>query len=124
MASILVVDDSPVIQRLLQHTLRRVGYAVTVASSGVEALAQLREGRFDLVIADLSMPDIDGLTLLRTIRSDPQHKDLPLLMLTASGQDQDRIDARAAGASAFLTKPASSQDLIATVSELIGGVAA
>jgi CheY-like chemotaxis protein len=116
---ILIVDDSPVVQRLLSMTLQRVGYEVTVVSSGFEALDVLRNTPIDLAILDLAMPEMDGLTLLQKIRSGTNHPRLPVIMLTASGQDEDRRMARQCGANNFLTKPASSHILIETVERLL-----
>lgn len=119
MATILIVDDSPVSQRLLGYTLRRCGHAVITAGQGREAMDRLAETQVDLIIADLAMPEVDGLTLLRQVRADDRYQNLPLVILTASGQDQDRLKAQAAGASDFLTKPTSSRELIDTVTRLI-----
>jgi two-component system chemotaxis response regulator CheY len=72
------------------------------------------------MIADLSMPEMDGLTMVRHVRAGSSHQQMPVIMLAASGEDQDRIAAQASGANDFLTKPASSRDLIATVERLLG----
>lgn len=119
MTTVLVVDDSPVSQRLLGYTLQRNGYTVLTASDGRAALALLQRADVDLIISDLSMPEMDGITLLRHIRADNRYCAVQLIMLTASGQDQDRLDAEAAGASYFLTKPASSSELLATVRRVL-----
>lgn len=120
MAMVLVVDDSPVSQRLLSYTLQRAGYTVVMASNGCEALDILQDQPVDLVISDLAMPEMDGLTLLEAIRADQRLRALQLVMLTASGQEHDRSLAQAAGASDFLTKPTSTRDLLATVGRLVG----
>jgi CheY-like chemotaxis protein len=120
MATILVVDDSPVSRRLLGYTLQQDGHTVALAGNGFEALELLQRDPADLVIADLAMPAMDGLTLLRRIRADQRLGGLRLVMLTASGLDQDRLDAQVAGADGFLTKPTSSRDLLETVKRLIG----
>lgn len=118
-ATILVVDDSPVSRRLLSYALRSTGHTVVTASDGAEALSMLREAPADLVIADLAMPSMDGLTLLRSIRGAERLREVRVMMLTASGQDQDRLAAEAAGVNSFLTKPISSRDLIAVVERLL-----
>ena len=120
MATILVVDDNTTIVRMLTYTLQKKGYAVVSAFHGIEALERLAETPCDLVIADLTMPEMDGLTLLRHLRADPRYRDLPVIMLTASGQDEDRVVARSAGVDDFLTKPTSSRELLERVSELLG----
>jgi CheY-like chemotaxis protein len=119
MATILIVDDYLVTQRVLSTQLRKNGYEVWTASSAREALARLTETPIDLAILDIAMPEIDGLMLLRQLRCDTRYQALPVIMLTASGQDQDRIEAREAGANDFLSKPASSRELLDTVQRLL-----
>lgn len=119
MATILIVDDSPIIQRTLSYTLQKANHAVVAYSNGKEALTRLAEGGIELAIIDLAMPEMDGLTLLKKIRAEPVYKSLPIIMLTASGQDEDRVSAREAGANAFLTKPASSHELTEMVQHLL-----
>lgn len=119
MISILVVDDHSVSQRILSHTLKKSGYDTVVAGSGKEALQCFQQQSFDLMICDINMPEMDGITLLRQLREDDHYATLPVIMLTASGQDDDRESAISAGADAFLTKPTSSGDLLRLVEELL-----
>ena len=120
MATILVVDDDTIGQRVLGYTLQQNGHEVVPALNGRIALELLEEQSFDLVITDLAMPEMDGPTLLQHIRSDVRYRHIPVIMLTASGHDQDRISARAAGVSHFLTKPASSRELMESVNRILG----
>ena len=90
-----------------------------VASDGFEALRQIDSQAFDLVIMDIAMPGLDGIEVLSRIRSSAQHHELPVIMLTASGDDFVREKAKRVGASAFLTKPASSAEVLATVKSLL-----
>ncbi|MCB0062941.1 MAG: response regulator [Caldilineaceae bacterium] len=122
MASILVVDDYVVTQRVLSAQLRKGGYEVTVAGSGYEALSCLTQQTFDLAIIDVAMPDMDGITLLEQIASSYRQLDMPIVMLTASVLDDDRDRARAAGAADFLTKPISSWELLAVVERQLATV--
>lgn len=119
MATILIVDDSPTVRRMLEFTLRKQGYTVLAAMNGREALAQLAETAVDLVISDVSMPELDGIALLQQIRADARWQGLPVIMLTVSGQVQDKLEAQQHGADGFLTKPASSSELIETVAGFI-----
>jgi two-component system, OmpR family, phosphate regulon response regulator PhoB len=119
MATILVVDDDPVAQRVLSAQLRKAGHAALGARSGAGALQQLAEAVCDLVILDIGLPDMDGLTLLRLLRADARSKNIPVVMLTASGQAHDSIAAEAAGANAFLRKPASTNELTETVARFL-----
>jgi CheY-like chemotaxis protein len=119
MARILVVDDSVILQRITAMTLNRVGHTVVGASDGPEAVAYLEHNEVDLIIVDLAMPGMDGLTLVRNLRADPRFQRLPILVLTASGLEQDRLKAEAIGVDAFMNKPASSQELISATSQLL-----
>ena len=119
MSTILVIEDEAVTQRLLAHILRKDGHTIIAAFDGEQAFARLNDGRVDLVICDLSMPVYDGLTILRRLRAESTWATLPVIMLTASGQDKDRVAARAAGANSFLTKPVASTELRETVAQLL-----
>jgi len=119
MATILVVDDNPVSQRLLAHTLRKHEHVVVTALNGADALTELNARAIDLVITDLAMPEMDGIALLQAIHADPRWQNLPVLMLTASAADHDRMIARQAGAAGFMTKPTSSNELIETVTRCL-----
>lgn len=119
MASILVVDDYPVIQRILRLTLQINDHAVHTASNGVEALEILAEKEIDLIITDVSMPEMDGLALLTRLRTQQKYESLPIIVLTAIGQEDLRQVAVQKGASGFLTKPTSSQELVAAVTHFL-----
>lgn len=119
MATILIVEDYPVTQRVLSLTLRNSGHEVVVANHGGEALEQLDHSAVDLALVDIAMPQMDGLELLRHLRSDERYQQLPVIMLTASGQDDDRQTALSIGADGFLSKPTSSRELIETISKFI-----
>lgn len=119
MARILIVEDYPVTQRVLSLTLRNNGHDVVIANHGVEALACLKQAGVDLALVDIAMPEMDGLTLLQRLRDDTRYQSLPVIMLTASGQDEDRQTALSIGADGFLTKPTSSRELIETISRFV-----
>jgi two-component system chemotaxis response regulator CheY len=119
MATILVVDDYSTSQRLLGFILRQNDHTVVTAVHGLGALEQLAERPIDLVITDLSMPEMDGMTLLQEMRANPQYQNLPVIILTGSAYAQDNTRAKAAGATSFLTKPVESEQLIAMVTRLL-----
>ncbi len=119
MATILVVDDYPVIQRILSLTLQISDHTVLTAGNGVEALDLLAQYPVDLVITDVSMPEMDGLSLLNHLREDERYGQLPIIVLTAIGQEEVRQVAAMKGASGFLTKPTSSRELIEVVSRYL-----
>jgi two-component system, OmpR family, alkaline phosphatase synthesis response regulator PhoP len=117
---ILIADDDPVSLRVLGFTLKRQGYAVVLANDGEEAWERMMRESVDLVITDRAMPRVDGLGLLRTIRGSEGHRTVPVIMLTASPLDSAEPEATAEGAAAFLTKPVSSNELVATIERVLG----
>lgn len=119
MANILVVDDDAINVRMMSYTLQKNGHTIFTAMHGRKALERLAETPIELVITDLTMPEMDGLTLLKHMRADERYRELPVIMLTASGQDEDRHTARSEGVDEFLTKPTSSRELAGTVSRLL-----
>jgi CheY-like chemotaxis protein len=118
-AVILVADDDPVSHRMLGYLLGRLGHTVLRANNGQEALDQLDAAPADLLILDLAMPVMDGVTALRKLRADERFGDLPIIMLTASGLERDERTARAEGANEFLTKPFRSQELVEKLEGLL-----
>jgi CheY-like chemotaxis protein len=121
MATILVVEDHAVTQRVLSKRLRDAGHVVSPATNGIEALALLKEVSVDLIISDIAMPEMDGLTLLRHIRGDERLAQTPVVMLTTSVLDLHRQEAMQAGANGFLEKPVSSWELEAMVKSQLQG---
>lgn len=121
MATILVAEDHLASQLVLSKRLRNAGHTVLTAANGREALALLHTSPVDLIITDIAMPDMNGLTLVERARADPQHAQTPIVVLTASVLDQDRHAAHMAGADGFLEKPVSSWELESTLRRLLGG---
>ena len=119
-AKILIVEDYPVTQRVLSLTLKNSGHEVQIANHGIEALDQLDTMACDLALVDIAMPEMDGLELLRRLRNDTRYQHLPVIMLTASGQDEDRAAALKIGADGFLSKPTSSRELLETINRFVG----
>ena len=102
---ILVVDDDLNIQEMLNSGLSRYGYAITVSSSAIDALSLIEKSRFDLVIIDVMMPDIDGITLCKTIRNMDKSADIPIIILTALSDAETMNDALLFGAVDYIVKP-------------------
>ena len=119
---ILIVDDEPFIRRILARLLVGAGHEVESAEDGEQAWRQIREGsRPDLIISDLMMPGMSGTDFVRRLRTE-ESRSIPVLILTARGQEVDAEDARRAGANAFMTKPFSSHELLGTVLSLMSSV--
>ncbi|MDQ2786261.1 MAG: response regulator [Chloroflexota bacterium] len=122
MAKVLVVDDNPVNLRVCRLILERYGHIVETETSPVAVLARMATETPDLpdvLITDLMMPVLDGIELTRQIRALPTGRDLPIIMLTARGEESDQVRAMEAGATNFLTKPVSSGVLTAAVSDAL-----
>jgi len=118
---VLVADDEPHIGRIIKMKLEQGPFRVTLAYDGREALQVLeREGDICLVLLDLMMPHLSGLDVLSAMRKDPRWSDLPCIILTAAGQEQQHVSAMEIGANAFLTKPFSPKKLYARAAELVG----
>jgi len=116
---VLVVDDEPDIAELVVYNLRKEGFEVSSAPDGEEALARIRKGTFDFIILDLMLPGIKGMELCRILRNDPKTKDLPVIMLTAKGDEVDRILGLETGADDYLAKPFSPRELVARVKAVL-----
>lgn len=120
MATILIVDDYAPNHRLMSFVLEQHGYAVVGAFDGQQALDRLHNTTVDLILTDLTMPKLDGLGLADAIRSDSRHADTPIIVVTASTREQDRVRASGIGVNALLTKPVDSEDLVHEIDQLLG----
>jgi phosphate regulon transcriptional regulator PhoB len=116
---ILIVDDEPDIVDLVSYNLKKDGFRVTTASDGEEGLHKIRKDKYDLVVLDLMLPGIKGVELCRIIRNDPKTADTPIIMLTAKGDEVDRVIGLESGADDYMTKPFSSRELIARIKAVI-----
>lgn len=105
MHSILVIDDNPSNLKLFTHLLALPGYGLSCARNAEEALRLLEQLEPDLILMDLQLPDIDGLTLTRRLKQDPKHRQTPIVAVTASAMKGDEEKARAAGIDGYMTKP-------------------
>jgi two-component system, chemotaxis family, chemotaxis protein CheY len=116
----LVVEDSPMMRQLLVFALSRVrNLRVTEADDAVAGLRKLAEGKFDIILTDINMPIMDGLKLVKRVRSDPTHGRTPIVVITTEGSDEDRQRAMQLGANAYITKPIQARQVIAKVKELL-----
>ena len=118
---VLLVEDESNIVEAIRFLLTRDGWRVEAHGDGGTAVERIRERNPDLVILDLMLPGKSGLEILREIRCEARFADLPVLMLTARGQSQDRDLAEQAGANLFMTKPFSNADVIDAVRSLAAG---
>ena len=117
---ILSVDDSSSIRKMVAYTLKSQGYSVTSAADGQEALEALARERFEGIILDINMPQLDGFTLLKKIRTEAHTASIPVIMLTTEGQERDKKEAMALGANAYIVKPFKPSELIKIVEKVTG----
>ncbi len=114
-ATILVVDDEAPILALLRYNLDKAGYRVVEATDGQEALTLIREQSPDLVVLDWMLPSISGIEVCRQVRRDSELRNLPIIMLTARGEEQDRVRGLEVGADDYIPKPFSPAELLARI---------
>jgi two-component system, chemotaxis family, chemotaxis protein CheY len=119
MARILAVDDSAAMRQMVGITLTGAGHEVLQASDGREALQIAEREKFDLIITDVNMPVMDGLTLVRHLRSLPSYRGIPLLILTTEATTEKKLEGKAAGATGWLVKPFNPDRLLATVAKVL-----
>ena len=117
--TILVVDDSVTIRQMVCFTLSEAGFSLIQAGDGQEALERLAGQHVDLIITDLNMPRLDGIGLIRAVRSRPASKCTPVLMLTTESQESKRQEGRAAGATGWIVKPFQPQKLVQVVHKVL-----
>jgi two-component system phosphate regulon response regulator PhoB len=120
----LVVDDEPYMHRLLQHHLGRLGFQMLNARNGREGLEMAQRETPDLIVMDVMMPELDGLSALKELKKTALTQAIPVIMITASAFHVTREEADACGAALFLTKPFSPTQLVQAVREFVPGVAA
>ncbi len=119
-ATVLIIDDEIHIRRLIAQMLELAGYQVVEATSGAEALRLIEETRPDVITCDISMPGMSGFEVLEAIKSQPATAEIPVIMLTAIGQEKDTARATALGADDYITKPFGTTQLIETIERQLG----
>jgi len=116
MSTIMLVDDSATILLSISNILTKAGYTVEKAANAAEGLGKFKSGvKIDLLITDLNMPGMNGIEFIKEVRTLPNYKFMPILFLTTESQQAKRMEAKAAGASGWLVKPATADELINTI---------
>ncbi len=118
--SILIVDDSASIRQVVSLTLKGAGFNVIEACDGQDALSKLTGQRIHLMISDVNMPNMDGLSFLKAVKSRAEYKFTPVIMLTTESAEDKKSQGQAAGAKAWMVKPFQPQQMLAAVSKLVG----
>jgi two-component system chemotaxis response regulator CheY len=117
--TILVIDDSASIRQVVGIALRGAGYTVVEAVDGKDALQKLTGGKINLVISDVNMPNMDGISFVKEMKKNANYKFTPVIMLTTEGAEDKKQQGKEAGAKAWIVKPFKSEQLLQTVSMLI-----
>ncbi len=120
MASILAVDDSASMRQMVAFTLKGAGYDVIEAIDGVDALNKAKGKSVSMVLTDVNMPNMDGITLIRELRKLPSYKFTPMLMLTTESSMDKKTEGKSAGATGWLVKPFNPEQLLGTIKKVIG----
>ncbi|EKF61646.1 chemotaxis receiver protein [Agrobacterium albertimagni AOL15] len=119
-ANILTVDDSASIRMTTRIALTNAGYKVTEAVDGADGLQKMKSGSFDLIVTDLNMPNMDGLTMIRSLRQMPAYMGTPVIFLTTESDGDIKQQAKAAGATGWLTKPFDAENLTKIARKVLG----
>lgn len=120
MASILAVDDSASMRQMVSFTLKGAGYQVVEATDGIEALKAAKSGKFDLVLSDVNMPNMDGIELVKELRQLADYKFTPVLMLTTESAGDMKMQGKQAGATGWIVKPFNPDQLLNTIKRVLG----
>ncbi len=116
----LIIEDSPTMRQLIRFALNRIpGAQIIEASDGVDGLKKLSSNEVDMILTDINMPIMDGLKLVNLVRSNEKFKDIPIVVITTEGAQEDRERAIALGANAYIAKPIQSTALLSIVTELL-----
>ena len=119
MTRILAVDDSPSMRGIVRIALSGAGFEVTEAADGAEALEIARKDSFDLVLSDVNMPHMDGISLIRALRAEAAYKHTPILMLTTESSAERKREGKDAGATGWIIKPFDPEQLVATMQRVL-----
>ncbi len=116
---VLIVDDSPTVRKFVSVSLSMQGFSVVAACDGMDALEKLPQSRFDLVITDLNMPNMDGFELIKALRENPDYKDLPVIILTSLGDEANKEQGAKLGVNSYVVKPFSLEKIQYEVSKYV-----
>jgi two-component system chemotaxis response regulator CheY len=117
--SVLVVDDSTSMRQMVSFTMKEAGFDVIEAGHGQEAISRVQGKSVNLVITDLNMPVMDGMTMIRQLRAKPEFKFTPILMLTTESQQEKKLEGKAAGATGWIVKPFNPEQLLQVVAKVV-----
>jgi two-component system chemotaxis response regulator CheY len=117
--TILIVDDSASMRQLVSFSLQDAGYEVIAAVDGKDALSKINGPKVDMVVTDLNMPNVDGIELIKQLRSNPSFKFTPIVMLTTESQDSKKQEGKSVGASGWIVKPFQPEKLLEVIKKFV-----
>ncbi|MGO9115299.1 MAG: response regulator [Thermoguttaceae bacterium] len=117
--TVLVVDDSTSMRQMVSFTMKEAGFDVIEAGNGQEAISRVQGKSANLVITDLNMPVMDGMTMIRQLRAKPEFKFTPILMLTTESQQEKKLEGKSAGATGWIVKPFNPEQLLQVVAKVV-----
>ncbi len=118
--TIMTVDDSASVRLMVNFTLRELGYEIIEAENGKEALKKLEKKHIHMMITDINMPEMDGISLVKRMRQNPDYKFIPIIMLTTESQIEKKNAGKQAGATGWIVKPFKPDQLVAVVKRVLG----
>ena len=118
--TIMTVDDSASIRQMISFTLQKAGYKILAAVDGVDAVNKLESAEVHMMITDLNMPNMDGISLIKSVRKMPQYKYVPIIMLTTESENSKKQEGKEAGATGWIVKPFKPDQLIAVTQKVLG----
>ncbi len=116
----MTVDDSASVRQMVGFTLREAGYDVIEACDGKDALSKIQGANLNLVVTDLNMPNMDGIELIKSLRANPAHRFVPIIMLTTESQNEKKMEGKSAGATGWIVKPFKPEQLVAVIKKVLG----
>lgn len=117
--TIMTVDDSASVRQMVNFTLKQSGYEIVEASNGVDALEKLKKRQIHMLITDVNMPELDGIGLVKKVRENPLYRFIPIIILTTESQGDKKREGKVAGATGWIIKPFSPDQLIAVVKKVM-----
>jgi twitching motility two-component system response regulator PilH len=121
MANILIIDDSPTEIHVLKTMLEKNGFTVSAAGSGEEGIEKSKSEKPDLILMDVVMPGMNGFQAARSISTDPETNEIPIIIVSTKDQETDRMWGLRQGAKDYITKPAKEKELVSKINTLLGG---
>ena len=120
MKTIMTVDDSASIRMMVSFTLGELGVEIVEAVNGNDALAKMDKSPVDMLITDVNMPGLDGISLVRKVRENPSYRFIPIIILTTESEAEKKLEGKSAGATGWIVKPFRPEDLISVVRKVMG----